>query len=255
MGEKLKNKIALITGGSSGIGLATAKLFSEHGAIVIVVGRSTDKITAAAAQIGNGAYTITGDVAEVKQIESVISEIKERYGKIDILFANAGMSDSPELFETDEAAFDLNMDTNVKSVFFLFTKAFPILTENASVIFTSSLAHFKGRPGDPLYSASKAAVRALGRTFAMDESVLAKNIRVNVVSPGAIQTPLTAQDNPETQTAIDDYITDAVPMKRRGTAEEVAKAVLFLASDDRYTDDQKVAESVKLIDEVKSTYK
>ncbi|WP_394348365.1 SDR family NAD(P)-dependent oxidoreductase [Mucilaginibacter corticis] len=114
----------------------------------------------------------------------------------------------------------------------MFTKAFPILAENASVIFTSSLAHFKGRPGDPVYAASKAAVRTLGRTFAMDEKVLAKKIRVNVVSPGAIQTPLTAQHDEGMQKAIDDYITDAVPMKRWGSAEEVAKAVLFLASDD-----------------------
>jgi len=225
---KLQGKVALITGGSSGIGLATAQLLHQQGAEIIIVGRDAGKLEGAAKLIGDRVSVISADISMVKGIEAVIAKLH----KIDILFANAGMSNSPELFETDEAAYDLSMNTNVKSVFFLFTKAFPILAEQASVIFTSSIAHFKGRPGDPLYAATKAAVRTLGRTFAMDEKVLAKKIRVNVISPGAIQTPLTNQDNSEMQTAIDEYITGAVPMKRWGTVQEVAKAVLFLASND-----------------------
>jgi NAD(P)-dependent dehydrogenase (short-subunit alcohol dehydrogenase family) len=203
-----------------------------EGANVVIVGRKADKLTMAAQEIGSDILTIGADVATIEGIETVIRSVKEKYGVIDVLFANAGMSDSPEVFETDEAAYKLSMDTNVKSVFFLFTKSFPLLAEKASVIFTSSMAHLKGRPGDPLYAATKAAVRSLGRTFAMNEEVLGKKIRVNVVSPGAVQTPLTKQENDEMQQAIDDYITAAVPVGRWGLPEEIAKAVLFLACDD-----------------------
>ncbi|NOW97843.1 NAD(P)-dependent dehydrogenase (short-subunit alcohol dehydrogenase family) [Mucilaginibacter sp. SG564] len=142
------------------------------------------------------------------------------------------MSECPPILETDEDFFDEIIDINVKGVFFLFTKAFPLLAEYASVILTSSVAHSKGRPGDPLYSMTKAAVRSLGLTLALDEDVLAKKIRVNTLSPGTIQTPLTQQDTPEMEKAIAEYIEATVPMQRWGQAVEVAKAVVFLASDD-----------------------
>ncbi len=232
MMNKLQDKVALITGGSSGIGLAAAQLMKAEGATVIIVGRNEQKLQAAANTIGENVHIISADAATVAGIDLITEQVREKFGRLDILFANAGMSDSPELWDTDEAAYDLSMNTNVKSVFFLFTRAFPLLAEKASVIFTSSIAHFKGRPGDPLYAATKAAVRSLGRTFALQEEVLAKQIRVNVVSPGAVRTPLTQQDSVAMQTAIDDYITGAVPMKRWGLPEEVGKAVLFLASDD-----------------------
>ena len=173
---------------------------------------------------------IAADASTLKGIGIILKKVYETHGRIDVLFANAGMSDSPPLLDTDEAFFDKMMDTNVKGVFFLFTRAFPILSEHASVILTSSVAHSKGRPGDPLYSATKAAVRSLGRTLAMDEAVLAKRLRVNVVSPGAIQTPLTRQDTPEMEQAVNAYIRGAVPMQRWGQPEEVARAVVFLAS-------------------------
>ena len=230
--KKLINKIAVITGGSSGIGLATAKLMAAEGAKVVVVGRDIRKLEAAAQEIGAGTLAISADAATLAGIDLIMEKVKATHGSIDILFANAGMSDCPPMLEATEADFNHVMDINVKGVFFLFTKAFPLLNTGASVIFTSSVAHFKGRPGDPLYSASKAAVRSFGRTMALDEEVLAKKIRVNVISPGAIQTPLTKQDSPEMEAAINGYITTSVPMARWGQALEVARAALFLGSDD-----------------------
>ena len=187
--KKLENKIALITGGSSGIGLAAAKLLLAEGAKVVIVGRSTKKLKAAADELGGNVTTLSADAGSVKDIELIIEKVKSTFGRIDILFANAGMSDCPPLLETDEAFYNEIMDINVKGVFFLFIKAFPILAEYASVILTSSVTHSKGRPGDPLYSLTKAAVRSLGRTLALDEDVLMKKIRVNTISPGTIQTP------------------------------------------------------------------
>lgn len=227
----LKNKIALITGGSSGIGLATAKLMIEEGARIAIVGRDAKKLEAAANEIGGDVVTISADASSLTGIRTIIEKVKETHGHIDVLFANAGMSECPPILETDEHFFDEIIDINVKGVFFLFTKAFPLLTKNASVIFTSSVAHSKGRPGDPLYSMTKAAVRSLGRTLAMDEGVLAKKVRVNTVSPGTIQTPLTKQDTPEMEKMIDNYVQATVPMQRWGQANEVARAVVFLASD------------------------
>lgn len=228
--DLLKDKVALITGGSSGIGLATAQAMIEAGAKVIIAGRNQQRLDAAIAVLGDHAMAIRADVSSVAAIEKMLLQIKSTYGRIDILFANAGMSECPPVLATDEYFFDAMMNSNVKSVFFLFTKAFPLLSAYASVIFTSSVAHSKGRPGDPLYTATKAAVRSLGRTLAMDEHTLARHIRVNVVSPGAIQTPLTQQETPELDKMVTDYIKASVPMARWGQAGEVAKAVLFLAS-------------------------
>ena len=230
--KKLANKIAVITGGSSGIGLATARLMAAEGASVVIIGRNEQKLAEAAQTIDGDVLTISADAASVAGIEAIIKKVNTVYGRIDVLFANAGMSECPPVLETDEQFFEEIININVKGVFFLFTRAFPVLSEGASIIFTSSVAHSKGRPGDPLYSMTKAAVRSLGRTLALDEDVLAKKIRVNTLSPGTIQTPLTRQDSPEMQKAIDGYIQAAVPMQRWGQAEEVAKVAVFLASDD-----------------------
>lgn len=233
MGDlKFENKVVLITGGNSGIGLATALMFKENGAKVAIVGRNLKKLEEAEKELGGDVLALQADIAKVDQIDRVMEQVHKTFGNIDILFANAGISECPPIQETDEAFFDHIMSINVKGVFFAFIRALTILNDGASVIFTSSVSNKKGRPGDPLYAASKAAVRSLARTLAVDEEILARGIRINVVSPGAIQTPLTAQESIEMQNAIDDYIESTVPMKRWGQPEEVAKAVLFLASSD-----------------------
>lgn len=229
---KLIDKTAIITGGSSGIGLETARLFNKEGAKVIITGRNEEKLEKAKNLIGENVITFKMDVAKVEDIYKLKKFLLEENIKLDILFGNAGMSECPSIFETDEKFFDEIINTNLKSNFFIFTNLFELLNDNSSVIFTSSVSHDIGVPGDPLYSASKAALRSLVRTFAADESVLNKKIRVNAISPGPIKTPLTEQDNKEMQKLIDEYIENTVPMKRWGEAEEVAKAVLFLASDD-----------------------
>lgn len=229
---KLIDKTAIITGGSSGIGLETARLFNKEGAKVIITGRNEEKLEKAKNLIGENVITFKMDVAKVEDIYKLKKFLLEENIKLDILFGNAGMSECPSIFETDEKVFDEIINTNLKSNFFIFTNLFELLNDNSSVIFTSSVSHDMGVPGDPLYSASKAALRSLVRTFAADESVLNKKIRVNAISPGPIKTPLTEQDNKEMQKLIDEYIENTVPMKRWGEAEEVAKAVLFLASDD-----------------------
>lgn len=182
--------------------------------------------------MGGDTIAIQADVAKLNDIDNAIDVIKTKFGRIDILFANAGISDCPQITETDEAFFDKIIGINFKGVFFMFVKALPLLCNNASVIFTSSAAHDMGRPGDPLYSATKAAVRSMARTFAAEDEVIEKKVRINVVSPGTIQTPLTAQDSEEMTHAINEYIETNVPMKRWEQPEEVAKAVLFLASSD-----------------------
>jgi NAD(P)-dependent dehydrogenase (short-subunit alcohol dehydrogenase family) len=226
----LQEKVALITGGSSGIGLASARLLKQNGANVVILGQNKAKLEQAQRDLGKDILVLQANISQLEDIERVMRTIQEHYGHIDILFANAGISDCPPIEETDEAFFDYIMGINVKGVFFSVTKALPLLAQHASIIFTSSVAHDKGRPADPLYAASKAAVRSLARTLALDETILAKEIRINVVSPGTIATPLTTQTTEEMQKNIDEYIEAMVPMKRWGRPEEVAQAVLFLAS-------------------------
>ena len=230
---KLAGRVALITGGNSGIGLATARLFKAEGAQLAIVGRNEETLAAAGQELGDGTLAIRADVSKLADIDRVMASVAGKFGRIDVLFANAGMSDCPPIRDTDEAFFDHIIAVNLKGVFFAFTKALPLFSAGAAALFTGSVASAKGRPGDPLYSATKAAVRSLARTLAADDEVLAKGIRVNVISPGAIKTPLTMHQGSAEMTAqVDAYIESIVPMKRWGTPEEVAKAALFLASSD-----------------------
>jgi NAD(P)-dependent dehydrogenase (short-subunit alcohol dehydrogenase family) len=228
--HSLDGKVAVVTGGNSGIGLATATLLRSHGAAVAIIGRDPVTLERGRTELGGDTLALRADVARPVEIASAMGAVRERWNRIDILFANAGITTCPPILDTDEPAFDRLIGVNLKGVFFTFTKALPLMTRGASAIFTCSAAHELGRPGVTLYAASKAAVRSLARTLSVDENVARLGVRVNVISPGCIRTPLTepAIGDP----SVDEWLRSAVPMARWGTAEEVARAVLFLASDD-----------------------
>jgi NAD(P)-dependent dehydrogenase (short-subunit alcohol dehydrogenase family) len=226
----MKDKAVLITGGNSGIGLASARLFKAKGASLILVGQNPTTLEAARVELGGDTLTISADVSKPADLTRVMSETQARFGKIDVLFVNAGTSHCPPIEETDEAAFDHIIGINLKGAFFTFTKALPLLSVGASVIFTSSAAHDMGRLGDPLYSATKAAVRSLVRTLAVSDQALKKKLRINAVTPGCIKTPLTEAATSSAEVTA--YLESVIPMKRWGEAEEVARTVLFLASSD-----------------------
>jgi len=234
------HRVVVVTGGSSGIGLATARLFTEQAADIVIVGRDPDRLDAARADLEAATLAtatlatavvtpIAADLSRLAGVEKLVEHLDNRFGRVDVLFANAGTSDAPPILETTEHDFDQMINTNVKSVFFTIARALPLMPPGGSVIVTSSVAEAKGRPGDPLYAASKAAVRSLVRTLALDDAVLARGVRVNAVTPGTIATPLTAQSDPAMQEAIDAYVTSTVPLARWGTTEDVAHAVVFLA--------------------------
>lgn len=227
-------RVAVVTGGSSGIGRATAAALSGRGAAVVIVGRDEGRLEAArAAMPGPGEVTtVAADLRDEEEVDRLVAEVGARHGHVDLLFANAGVSDAPPLAETTRADVDRLLDTNVRSVFSTIVRGLPLMARGGAVVATSSVAEAKGRPADPLYAASKAAVRSLVRTLALDDDVLARGIRVNAVTPGCIATPLTEQDDADMQAAIDAWVTDAVPMGRWGRPEEVAAAVLFLGGDD-----------------------
>lgn len=227
---KLSGKVALVTGGSSGIGLAAASLMAAHGACVVIVGRDRERLDAALAEIGCHSTGVVADVSKIADIERVIEVVAKRHGRIDVLLANAGTSHCPPLRETDEAAFDAIVNLNFKGAFFTVVRALPLLSTAASVILTGSAAAEMGRLGDPLYAATKAAVRSLVRTLANDEDLTANQIRFNVLSPGPVKTPLTKLAYERVE--VDAYVRAAVPLKRWADPMEIAKAVLFLASSD-----------------------
>ena len=226
---RLNGKLAVITGGSSGIGFAAAKLFMDEGARVALIARDRARLDSALGRLGTGAIGMTADISQPDALKLAIASAQKELGGIDILFANAGVSETPPIAQTSEQAFDDFMGINVKGTIFTVIHALPFLREGASIILTGSVAARKGRPGDPLYAASKGAIRSFGRTLAMEDDVLARRIRVNVLTPGATATPLTqeATGNPEVHA----YIAEMVPMGRWGEAREIAQAALFLASD------------------------
>lgn len=231
--KKLENKIALITGGNSGIGLATAKLFANQGASVIITGRDELTLQQAASDIGKGALAIKADVTNLQDIDALFLKIKEVYGSIDILFANAGVASFFPATIADEKNYDELMTPNVKGVFFTIQKSLSLLNTGGSIIINSSSAWKKGLPNVTVYAATKAAIRSFARGFAAE--LLEKQLRVNVVSPGAIHTPIFDRTGGVPKEAIPqlkENFTALIPMKRFGTAEEVANTVLFLASDD-----------------------
>lgn len=230
--SKLSGKIAVITGGNSGIGLATAKLFAREGATVVITGRRQAELDAAVSEIGSNAIGIRGDVSKLADLDKLYAEVKNRLGRIDIVFANAGIFEFAPLGSVTEEHFDKHFAINVKGLFFTIQKALPLLVDGGSVILNSSVANTKGTAAFSAYSATKAAVRSFARTWTTD--LKERKIRVNVVSPGPIETPGVGNMglSEEQMRDFGATVAEQVPLGRFGQPEEVAQAVLFLASSD-----------------------
>jgi len=231
--KKLEDKVAVITGGSSGIGLATARRFVEEGAHVVITGRREKELEEAAASIGAKVTTVVGDVSRLDDLDRLYAVVKEKYGHIDILFANAGAGTIAPLEAATEAHFDQTFDVNVKGLFFSVQKALPLFRDGGSIILTSSVSNILGLPGFSAYAASKAAVRNFARAWTLE--LKDRNIRVNCMSPGPIDTPALATTTgltPEQAEQAAAQFASQIPMGRRGTPEEIAAAVTFLASNE-----------------------
>nr|WKF61850.1 Dihydroanticapsin 7-dehydrogenase [Paraburkholderia busanensis] len=228
---KLSGKTALITGGTSGIGLATAALFAREGARVIITGRDTAALEAARVQLDYAALALRADVRSSADMQHVRQRIVDEFGGLDIFFANAGVAFSTPLATTDEARYAELMDINVKGVFFSMQAVAPILRDGTSVILNTSWLNEVGTAGLSLLSASKAAVRSLARTWSSE--LLERRIRVNAVSPGAIDTPIHARGGAAADQvdAAKQRIASRIPVGHLGNADDIAQAALFLASD------------------------
>jgi len=229
---KLAGKIAVITGGNSGMGLATAKRFVAEGAYVFITGRRQSELDAAVKEIGRNVTGVQGDVAKMADLDRLYATVKREKGRIDILFANAGVGETTPLGSISEEHFDKIFDINVKGVLFTVQKALPLFADGGSIILNASVAASSGVAGFSVYSASKAAVRSFARCWTSD--LKQRKIRVNAISPGPIETPifdtmgLTADQIAEFKKSF----VNTVPLGRIGESEEIASAALFLASDD-----------------------
>lgn len=230
--KRLEGKVAVVTGGNSGIGLAAAKRLQEEGARVAIAGRSKKTLDEAVKSIGNGVVAVQADVANLADVDKLYAEVSKKLGKIDILFVNAGVAKFAPFAETSESLYDEQFDINIKGAFFTIQKALPLLNDGASIILNTSVVDSKGTTGASAYSATKAALRSLARTTAAE--LVGRGIRVNTVAPGPIVTPIFEKTGLPKE-ALDEFskeIATKVPMKRFGQPEEVAGAVAFLASQD-----------------------
>jgi NAD(P)-dependent dehydrogenase (short-subunit alcohol dehydrogenase family) len=230
--KRLENKVAVITGGNSGIGLATAQLFVKEGAKVIVNARNAQRYHESSYLVEEGIRVIQADVTVKEELKDFFAQVNKEFGKIDIVFANAGQGKIRPLEMIDDEHIDAIFNTNVKGVINTVQSALPFFNDEAKVILNTSVVNVKGMPGLSVYSATKAAVRSLTRSFAAE--LLPKGIRVNAVSPGPIETPIFSKmDLPEDQQKeFANNVVSSVPMGRTGKSEEIASAVLFLATND-----------------------
>jgi NAD(P)-dependent dehydrogenase (short-subunit alcohol dehydrogenase family) len=230
--KRLEGKTAVVTGGNSGIGLATAKRFLEEGARVAISGRNQKTLDEAVKMLGDGVLAVQADTAKLGETEKFLAKVVQKFGKIDVLFVNAGVAKFAPLTDTPESLFDEQFDINIKGAYFTIQKAVPHLNDGASIILNTSVAGTTGTPGTSAYSATKAALRSLARTAAAE--LVERGIRVNTVAPGPIVTPIFGRTGLPQQ-AVDDFaksILETNPMKRFGQPEEVAGVVAFLASKD-----------------------
>jgi len=227
---KLDGKVALVTGGNSGIGLAAAKRLVADGAYVFITGRRKSELDAAVEQIGGNVTAVQGDVSNLADLDRMFSTVKELKGRIDVLLANAGIAEGAALGEISEEHFDRIFGVNVKGTLFTVQKALPLLSDGAAIILTSSVVGSKGFAGRSVYSATKAALRSFARTWTTD--LKARRIRVNVISPGAIDTPGLRGLSQRDGEGLSELYRDRVPLGRVGRPDDIAGAVSFLASDD-----------------------
>ena len=229
--NKLAGKIAVVTGGSTGIGLATAKLFADEGARVYITGRREAELSQAVQEIGKGAIGVRGDVSNLDDLDALYAKIKEQSGRIDVLFANAGIGEFVPLGQITEEHFDKTFGVNVKGLVFTVQKALPLMSVGGSIVLNASVASIKGLGEFSVYSATKAAVRSFARSWTVD--LKGQGIRVNVVSPGPVDTPiLDGLGTPDVVAQTKEHLASLVPLGRMGEPDEIAKAVLFLASED-----------------------
>jgi NAD(P)-dependent dehydrogenase (short-subunit alcohol dehydrogenase family) len=229
---KLEGKIAVITGGNSGIGLATARRFVAEGAHVFITGRRKAELDAAVTEIQGGTVGVQGDVSNLADLDRLYETVSQKAGRVDVLFANAGLGEFLPLGMITEEHFDKTFGVNVKGTLFTVQKALPLMPDGASIVINGSIASIKGMPAFGVYSATKAALRSFARTWAVE--LKDRKIRVNVVSPGTIMTPgfKSAGLDDEQIEQIEAQAAATAPLGRVGTTDEIAKAVLFLASDD-----------------------
>ena len=228
--SRFQDKVVVITGGNGGIGMEVSRAFSREGARVVIFAKDEQAaIDEAAAELGNGAWGVAGDITQIDSLDSFYAAVEERSGKVDILVANAGLCLPGMIADTDEKTIDLSLNINVKGTFLTVQRALPHMNDGGAVVMTSSISNASGIPGLGIYGASKAAVRSLARTMARE--LIPRNIRVNAVSPAPTDTETMAMPFAVPEEMKQEAI-DAVPMKRLARPDEIAKAILFLASDD-----------------------
>lgn len=229
MAKRFEDKVVVVTGGSEGIGLATAKLFAAEGARVYVSGRRADKLEQAVREIGNGAVGVPGDAAKLDDLDRLYARVQADHGRLDVLFANAGTAstETKPLGMIGEEDFDGLFNLNVRGLLFSVQKALPLMSHGGAIVLNGSVAGVKGFPGQSLYNASKAAVRSFARSWTAD--LKERGIRVNVVAPGGTETRL-MRDYLEARPGMEDVLKQVVPLGRLGEADEIGRAVLFLAS-------------------------
>lgn len=232
MSKRFENKVVVVTGGTSGIGLATAKAFSAEGASVFITGRRQDALDAAAHAIGGQVTGVRGDMANLADIDRLYDAVQQKHRQIDVVFANAGGGETLPLGAITEEHYQKTFDTNVKGVLFTVQKALPLLKDGGAIILTGSTTSVSGTPDFSVYSATKAAVRNFARNWILD--LKDRRIRVNTISPGVTDTPGLNElfGGGEQAQGAKDYLASLIPLGRVGQPEEIAKAVLFLASDD-----------------------
>jgi NAD(P)-dependent dehydrogenase (short-subunit alcohol dehydrogenase family) len=228
--QRFQGKVAVVTGGNSGIGLGVAKAYAREGAQVAITGRNEKTLQAAAEEIGNGTLAIRSDAGELADIEAAVKKIDERFGRIDALFVNAGVGKFVPFEQVTEAFFDETVGINMKGVFFTVQKAVPLMSKGSAIVLNASINAHLGMPGTTVYGATKAAVVNMAKTLSAD--LLEKGIRVNAISPGPITSALLTRDGitQEKLQETKDWIQGQVPIKRFGTPEEIAAAVLYLTS-------------------------